>query len=254
MLYAPTMTKVFVSLYLFVLVCPGVAKASQALVVGAHCIDQSVCKSPEADAFLKELYTRSGLSVEIKYLPLLRDLMEASTLTIDASMSRTQIGVRDYPNLVRVPFPLLRLSWRAASVKPGIKVRTWNDLSQYKVGMLRGERTPYLLAEQTLSEITLYNSRNCGLAMLREGRIDVIVEISLLIEKMAQLMDVEKIYLSEPLIEAYTYHYLNKKHEALAPRLATSLKEMLKDGTSKKLLGKYSSLLPEFPLQPEVLP
>lgn len=234
-------------LFVFLLSAP--AAARQTLVIGIMCLDSDDCQMPVAEAFLDEIYSRSGLDVEVRYLPHLREIHDANTLVIDGTLSRTPIATRDYPNLIKVPYPLFKETIEAASLKPGIHIDSWEDLQQYKVGILRGNRTPYLLAEAHAVDIHLFNTWNSGLAMLQEGRIDVILGMRNIINGAAQRAGVDNVSFSPPLARTYSYHCLHKSHKDLAPRIARSIEEMLKDGTSRRILGKWAVLLPELPLR-----
>lgn len=226
------------------------AQSQTPLVVGAPCLDIKSCKLPEVETFFKELYSRSGLAVEVRYLPMLRDITEADAGIIDATMSRTMMATKDFPNLVRVPFPLLKFQQAAVTTKLGIHIRSWEDLKPYNVGLMRGSRTEYLMAESRMVNITLFNSWQNGFAMLQENRIDVVIASPLVAKSVSRQMGMKNVHVSEPIMECYTYHYINKKHATLAPRLAQSLKEMLEDGTTERLMGRFQSAAPERPLKP----
>lgn len=225
------------------------ASARQALVVGVPCQNVRDCEIAEAEIWIKEIYARSGLAVEIRYLPTLRDISDADANVVDATLARTPIATRDYPNLVQVPYPIFHMSIIAAAVKPGVKIQTWADLKRVKVGMMRGSRTPFLMAEEHAVDIHLFNTWKSGIAMLQEGRFDAILGTESLIRAAVWRMGMTEIHFSRPLFESYSYHYLNKAHKGLAESLARSIQSMLEDGTSRKLLGDWAVMLPELPLK-----
>lgn len=246
--YGSKMRK-YLSVILLLILLAAPASAQQTLVVGIPCQDVKHCEIEEAEVWLSEIYARSGLGVELRYLPTLRDISDADANAVDATLSRTPIATRDYPNLVQVPYPLFHMSIIAAAVKPGVKIQTWADLKRVKVGMMRGSRAPFLMAEEHAVDIHLFNTWKSGIAMLREGRFDAILGSEALIRAAVRREGVKGIHFSRPLAESYTYHYLHKAHKGLVESLARSIQSMLEDGTSRKLLGDWAVMLPELPLK-----
>jgi len=230
---------------LAILVAVPVAAERQTLVVGIGCMENCVQTQPGFEAFFKELYSRAGLDVKFKYIPMLRDITEANDLTIDATFARTPVAVRDYPNLDQVPFPLVRYSLVAATMRPVVRATTWKDLKPLRVGLIRGNRTTLLLLEEHIINFTLFNHYENGLAMLREGRFDVIVDDAMVLSQMADSLGYTNVSYSEPLATGFYYHYVNRVHQRLVPRLARSMRKMLEDGTSARLLGPWAVMLPD---------
>jgi len=230
----------------FFLVSPAVA-AQEEFVIGIPCINSKNCKIPVLENILKEAYSRSGIVVTFKYLPMLRELAEANSGATDGSAARTPIAITDYPNLIQVPVPMVNHSHCAVTTKPGFKVESWEDLQQYVVGVQRGSLSIKIEAEQTGSQVYLFNSLSGAFNMIGAGRLDLIVMDATMASIMAQALGLETIYISEPLSTTHSYHTLNRKHEDLVPKLAKAFREMLEDGTTKRLLGKYEAMLPELP-------
>lgn len=244
------MIRIAAVLFAFLLLTPTLSGARQMLTLGLPCLDVKQCTITEAEAFINEVYSRAGYDVKIVYLPMLREISEANALSTDGTFGRTPIAVRDFPNLVQVPFPTTRNVLVAATVKQGIHVRSWADLRQFRVGLIRGSRTPLLLAQQHGLYITLFNQYKSGLSMLRENRLDVIIDNAEILKNMTAAHDMQ-VHLSEPLYTTYGYLYFHKKHKALTPKFARILKEMLENGTSRTLLGKWATMLPTLPLETE---
>lgn len=221
--------------------------AGQKLKVGVSCYNTDDCSPSEFKAVLAEMYARIGVEVEFIVFPTSRAVQEASCQGIDACMSRFPLTAEQYSGLIPVPFPLSEFSCVAATIKKGIVVTAWSDLRNYRVGLMRGVKIDEYLAKKHGVKYTLVNSYNNGLAMLQEGRLDVFVGIPEFMKEVARPSWVT-LYFSKPIFQGYSYHYLSDKHRALAPRLARSLKQMLEDGTTRRLLGKYQTFTPKLPL------
>lgn len=245
------MWRIIVLLTIWVLLVPGLAPAGQEYVIGIACINQQDCSLPELENIVQEAYDRIGRTADFRYLPFLRSLDEANTGILDGCAARTRIAAKGYSNLIQVPFPLLKHSHSAVTTKPGIKVKSLEDLEGYAVGIQRGNIAAIDLAEQAGHQVYLFNSLVGAFNMIEAGRLDMIVMDATVAEVMVQTVGLETYFISEPLAGVYTYHTLNKEHEELAPKLAFVFKEMLEDGTTKRLLGRFQALLPELPIESE---
>ncbi len=239
--------KIVFILFSLCIVVP-VSFAGQRLKVGISCYNTDDCSPSEFKAVLAEMYARSGIEVEFIVFPTSRAVQEVSCQGIDACMSRYPLTAEQYSGIIPVPFPLSEFSCVAATTKKGIVVTSWDDLRNYRIGLMRGVLIDEYLAKKHAVRYTLVNSYNNGLAMLQEGRVDVFVGIPELMKEVIRPNGVT-LYFSEPIFRGYSYHYLSEKHRALAPRLARSLKEMLEDGTTRRLLGKYQTFTPKLPLE-----
>lgn len=193
-LYSHVMIQAIVLLLSLLFISPVFGDAGKTLVVGVPCWDVTDCEMAEVESIMKEAYSRAGLAVEFKYVPMLRDITEANDQVIDGTLSRTVMATRDFSNLIPVPFPLSQLTLAAVTVKPGIHVKSWEDLRAYKVGLLRGDRTPLLMAEKHAIDITLFNNYNSGFAMLQEGRVDMVIAVPLVARMMAPVVGLEQVY------------------------------------------------------------
>lgn len=235
--------------FLLMAFVPHSAMAKDKLIVGVPCLDVNACGFPGIQSILREAYSRTGTDIDFKYLPMLRDLVEANDNIIDATMSRTREATAQYPNLIAVPFPFLKISFGAVTTKPGISINSWEDLKTLKVGILRGNMTPSILAKKHHVPFVLFNNYNSGLAMLKAGRLDVILAIPRAISAIASANGIRGLYYSSPLYEGYTFHFLHKRHSELALKLGQILQKMLEESVSQKLVGKHADILPSFPIR-----
>lgn len=241
--------RIFLTLLLCALVNLSPAMAGQRYVVGMPCVDSPNCTAPEMEAVLREAYRRAGAEVAFAYLPRKRDLIEADSGIIDASHARIKSVLDKYTNLITVPTPLVADDLMAFTAKPGLRVTGVEDLKGLSVGIVRGEISAKELCEE--NGVTAYpvNSTRQAFIMLSKARLDAVLTTSVLGTLAAEGRGM-KVYPSPSLHRNEYYHMLNRKHADFASRLAAVFKEMLKDGTTVRLLGKYAKMAPELPQQP----
>lgn len=242
---APIM-KIFLTLFIAtILLTSNAVQAEERLYrIGMPCIEASGCYSPEIEAFFGELYSRMGLESKIVYLPRRRDLKYSNEGKTDASAGRVKAHLSDYPNLIPVEIPIAVEPLAAFTVKPGIKIESWADLRNLKVGIVLGSMPVGLLCKQNDINPCVTNEISKVFRLLHELKIDAVVHNLHIGRTVAKAHKIP--FKTSPVLhKSYMYHLLNRKHAHLAPDLAKIIKEMHEDGTSARLLGKWSILLPE---------
>lgn len=219
------------------------AAAHQEHVIGRPCLSDD-CSFPEIESVLREAYRRVGRGISFKSLPVQRELEFANQGKTDGSLARSELITVGYPKLVKAPFPLLRIAVSPVTTNPNIRVQAVDDLKAYRVGQLRGSVAASYICDKAGVESYEFNRLSSGIKMLQEGRIDVLLEDRVLATVVAGAMDA-KVFVANPLYTGHYFHWVHRKHQVLAPKLAKALKDMLADGTTEKLLGRYVEMLPD---------
>lgn len=192
-----------------------------------------------SEEVLKEAYNKIGYDIKVEYIPNTRSLIMANSGNYDAEMSRVEGIDNKFKNMLRIPVPINYLEAYAFS-KKNININDWKDLNKYSLGCVRGVK----FIEQKLrnekidcSYVTFYSQI---IKMLRFDRIEIAVIPR--INGMNQIKEekAKDIHLIEPALEkANLYHYLNKKHSEIAPKLKDVLLEMEKSGRIKEIREKF---------------
>ena len=235
------MTRVAILLLCLLLPAPG--QAEQEYRIGMPCVTTE-CQLPPLGLVVGEAYRRLGRKAIFQPLPSLRELEYANVGITDGCLVRTPSVAKDYPELVQVPFPLLRNRIVACSVRDDVEVPNQEALRQYRVGILRGSILVGLICKRVGLEPVVYNQVGNGLKMLQEGRIDMVLEEQILARIAAENLAMTLRY-SQPLHHGYYYHWLHRRHAPLARELAATLREMSKDGTTRRLLGRFAEAMPD---------
>lgn len=185
-----------------------------------------------------EAFKRLGIPFRMEYYTLARGASMVEQGFADGEFSRVYEYGDSRPNLVRVEESIVDLSFSLYAAKPSVHLARIEDLQsakylvEYRRGLQLCETTlaPLVPAER-LSDVP---TREQGLKKLLTGHTDLYCEIDVYVQQelhstafkgVANVRKVVGLGKSTP-----TYPYFNKKHAALAPRLAAVLKQMKAEG------------------------
>ena len=190
--------------------------------------------------FLQHAYKRLGVSMKTLQTPSRRALMMANKGMLDGDLFRIEQAAFDYPNLVRVDYPLL-LGELYAVVRPGEGDLLSAPSAKPKTAAIR---RGIIIAEQTAKAMGLEpvqaNTYAQARALLESGRVDTALVAN--IEGFGPLaleswQEFES--LPEPVATFTLYHYLHRRHEALAKALPKVLADLEKEGIKKEILARF---------------
>jgi polar amino acid transport system substrate-binding protein len=217
---------------------PALAHAAQprlTLATGAREPFTTTTNGPGfAEELLREALRRIGHDLAVLSLPPERALVNANAGIEDGDMFRAPGLEKDYPNLVRVPQPLLENDFVAFTLRADVDVQRWADLARYSVAHITG----YKILERQLAgstNVTTVRDNELLLALLANGRADVILNsrwVGLWFARRAGLSLRE---LEPPLLRVPMFTYLHRRHQALVSPLAEALAEARRDGTWQRL-------------------
>ncbi|GFK93568.1 hypothetical protein NNJEOMEG_01402 [Fundidesulfovibrio magnetotacticus] len=189
------------------------------------------------DRLLREAFARAGVEARFVTLPSERSITEANAGTIDGDANRVEGVDRTYTNLVRVPESTVTWEFTVFTMEPGLHVTGWKGLAGCRVGYLVG----WKIIEERLKGLEAV-----GVARPRElfrllaaGRVDAVIYQrlggGLLLDELGIPRSAVR---AEVLERREMYVYLNRRHEALVPRLAEALRSLKQDGTRERFLAE----------------
>jgi polar amino acid transport system substrate-binding protein len=227
---------------------PALGLATDPVLVLATGAREPLVSLPGQPGFVEEVareaFRRAGYGLRVVLLPTERALLNANAGIEDGDLYRAAGFEKDYPNLVQVPRPLVELDFVAMSRRTGIEVRGWPDLARYGVGYVTGTK---ILERQLqgVAQQTSVRDNTALFTLLAADRVDVVLIgrwVGYLAARQAGLV----VRVHEPaLLRVPMFIYLHRKHESLAPRLASALAEVRGDGTWQRL---YDQIIK--PLEP----
>lgn len=196
------------------------------------------------DLFYAELFKRVGLKVEIQASSAERGLLNANSGIDDGDVSRV-IGIdQTYTNLVRVPEPVMFYQMVVFTRHADFAVSGPDSLKPFDVGILTGWKILERNIVGTRSLVKLETGRQL-FAMLDKERIDLAVIEKLEGMHFVQSMGLKNIKILQPaFVEGDWFLYLNKKHAALAPKLAAEIRNMKQDGSYQRI---FDGVLRRYP-------
>lgn len=193
------------------------------LGVGADDVDIQVI-SP----WVEQLYARAGLEVRFVCRPHTRSLILANEGELDGEAARIFMG-DEYPNLIRIKEPLTELKGAAYIVNP--------DIREFSPGLFEKYRTGYVLGVLWAQDQCPLKNNHALRArdhlalfqMLLQGRLDIALTneaaAQLTIQRLGEsALPIRR--LSNYQLNIPIYHYINKRHAAIIPRLEQAMQAL----------------------------
>lgn len=211
--------------------------AEETFILNGHAPDPYTKQdgSGQLDRIVQEAFSRAGLAVQTRMLPGKRGIAYADRGLHDGHYVRGKIMLEAYPNLVPVPVVVARAVHRAVSKAPGLAVDGWESLGAYVVGYYLGSGL-YESHRQDYGEAVPVRSFRIPLRMVQAGHIDLaLIEQSVFRSLSASEDFSDLVLLSPPIEEQELFIMLNRRHEALLPKLTEALESMREDGTIVRL-------------------
>lgn len=198
------------------------------------------------DAVAGEAFRRAGVRLRLVKLPAERGLINANAGVEDGDMVRIAGLEAHYPHLVRVPEKLLDWEFAAFGKNAALPAR-WETLRDRPVGHIRG----WKIYEQHFAGAPRVVTAETSAQLFRQLQRDRI-EVALY-ERWQGLSRIRREGLSgmhalEPsLARREMFIYLNKRHTALAPKLAAALRAIKAEGLYDRLYREKVLSLAEVP-------
>jgi polar amino acid transport system substrate-binding protein len=205
-------------------------------VLPASAMSQSVVLShipddkPTALTFLvlQEAYRRIGIEAKEEFLPHERSLRASNSGEVDGEVMRIAGLEKEYPNLIMVPESIYNFDTVAFTTGLVFKIDGWESLRPYQLCILRGLK----LSERGTEGMNrmVGNSTDHVIEMLRRDRCQVAIL------GRASWLEVDRLKagplreLRPPIATLKLFHYVHKRHEALVPKLAETLRQMRSEG------------------------
>ena len=188
--------------------------------------------SASAEDIVVELYRRIGYQVRESKVSMRRSLRESDAGESDGEMMRAADLETRFPDLIRVPEPLIEHDIVAFTAgNPALLPRGWDDLSGHTVCARMG----ILLVEDKLNtlagvRVSLAEGAEQVFRMLKAGRCDyAVLPRAAWIE--AQQAGITGLAEARPVLTHFTtFHFVNRRRAMLVPSLAAVLRQLRAEG------------------------
>ncbi len=188
-----------------------------------------------SEVIVKKAYAMLGHEIQIIRLPPKRALERANAGEYDGDIQRIYSVAETHPNLIRIEPAINYINGTGFIHKDAqINASSWQDLGNYKVGIILGIR----FAETNVPKknaVIFYSYPELAKAISNHViDIGIYPESNGIYQTLLTGAD-DIIPLSAPLARFDLYHYIHKKNEYLIPDLQRIFTEYEKDGTLAKI-------------------
>jgi polar amino acid transport system substrate-binding protein len=191
-----------------------------------------------AAAIIREAYKSLDVKIVFKVLPGERSLQLSNNGVIDGELVRIAGIDKVYTNLIRIPVSHVTAEQMAFGHDATIIIDGWQNLSPYKLAFHRG----YKVAEKNTEHMNRYLTRTdeAAFRMVASGRMDLALANRFTGEKIIHDLKLTNVVMLRPPVEVDPlFHYLNKKHAELVPKITAVLRSMEADGEIKAIRRRY---------------
>lgn len=185
----------------------------------------------------REAFRRLNLPLTFSVMPLQRLSAEADQGQVDGEVARVPGYGADHPELIRVEEPVYDITWALFTTNPTLRLPQLGALTKtsWRATYLRGvaicaNALKPLLPPDRLIDVS---SDAQGFSMLRMGRSEVHCTADLSALTLQHSPEFKGVNILRRVADIGTFPlhpYLHRRHAELAPRLATTLKQMKAEG------------------------
>lgn len=189
------------------------------------------------ERILKEAYSKIGImDIEFRDLPIERALIMSNAGDTDGEFLRIAGIEQSYPNLLMIPVMIDSNDIVVYTKKAEFAVAGWQSLSPYTIGFVRGFKAAEKNTEGMKVEIV--TTIDQAFLKLDTGRNDVVVDFRNSRCRLKNLNISGIKILDPPLARIKLYHYVHKRHTALAVKIEEVLAHMERDGELQSIRNK----------------
>ncbi len=196
--------------------------------------------SQAALSVLREGYRRIGVTVSEASTKADLAIREANRGELDGVPARVAGLESRYPNLIRVPVPVVAVDAVVFGNKVPLAPSGWESLRPYRIGILKGVQ---YAAEGTQGmQVEAFSDNAHLFARLESEEIDFAVSTRIEGVLMMRELRTKKVTVLEPpLAKVVLYHYLHVSRRDLVPKITASLQAMEKEGRMRFILQQTLS-------------
>ena len=188
-----------------------------------------------AESLLRWAFDRIGYDIGVVSMTLERSLINADSGVHDGDLIAGPAREVEYPNLLRVPEKLLDFDIVGYTGRTDVQARDWVELVRHRVGYLTGWKAVEQNLQPAQSAVAARDVDQL-VQLLANDRVDVVLGNRWNnITQTARRMGITVRRLEPPLRQIPMFTYLNRRHQALVPPLATALAEAKRSGQWQRL-------------------
>ncbi|RSD31932.1 substrate-binding periplasmic protein [Vibrio pectenicida] len=228
------------------LVAVGLISCSSSVLADEYTF-ASLANHPEqtiSGKIMTEIYGQLGYAIEVTPLPGLRAQSAANSGKVAGEVARIWEYGDQTPNVIRVPTAYYSLKTVGYALSnSGIKVNNKEELSQYKVVIIRGvKHTAGITRDMKKSSIEIVDSPESMMQSVSNGQAQIALTNPLLGSILVKQLGENKMELVGPsLAQLGLYHYIHKDHAELVPIINQKIIELRNSGELDNMIAKYEA-------------
>ncbi len=188
-------------------------------------------------SLLEQVYLQLGYQVQYSRVPLARSFVEANAGRLDGLRARVKDAASEYPNLILVPTPLLEFEIISIADRRrcGLCDSDWLNTVVTTQGFKALED---LLSQSKWNWHVEYVARQTqAINMVLQGKVDAAIISDVNLPEDYTQLNVH--WVKNSLAVYRDYHFVNKKHRLLVPKIVQILEQMEQDGRLADLRKQY---------------
>ncbi len=200
---------------------------------------------------LTEAYGRIGIEVERQRFPAPRSLSMANRGTIDGELHRPILNRDEFPNLIKIPVPILYGELVVFTKDVDFEITGWDSLKPYTFGIQASTQETSVREKGIQAELVtdadqlfkkLASGRNDIIVIPRGLGMDVLKSMLALPPEGIDPEALQGIRILEPPLQRDAlYHYLHTKHAELVPKITAVLQEMEEEGLLQRIKEEFEA-------------
>ncbi|USD66450.1 transporter substrate-binding domain-containing protein [Vibrio sp. SCSIO 43136] len=180
-------------------------------------------------------YQKIGLEAHFVEMPAKRSLVEANKGALDGEVNRVEAIGASFPNLIMVPTPINYVEQVLYSSLHSGPITDCSQLTNYKVGIIRGVKHATTCAEHA-KEVVVFNNVTDLMKVLNLGRLDFAIAARVTgypFERDPHYANIKP--LTPALKRTELHHYLHKSNADLVGKLDRVFIDMTNSGELEKI-------------------
>ena len=192
------------------------ASANERLVFGV--VQENFDQLVSAE-IIKVVYQKIGISVDFVKLPGKRSLKESDQGRIDGEVSRVSEVGDEYSNLIKVSTPITFIEATVFSARHFFDITSCEALKHYQIAIVRGLKHAELCTKG-IKGVNVVNHLVKAFELLEANRVDLVITSKINGLYLSQKMGLSSIKpLTPSLAKLPVYHFINRQHADLVPKI-----------------------------------
>jgi hypothetical protein len=182
------------------------------------------------------VYTQLGYTLKVIDFNHQSALVAANEGVLDGQLGRVKSVTEQYPQLIKINFPILDSNLQLLSY-----CKTCSIFESDSIAIIGSYVAPeeYLTTQHYQGEVIKVKNSSAQLNLLIQQKVSAALVVKFHVKQYLQKLHSLGIN-NQKLHSIRAFHYLNKKHANLVPKVKNILERMAKNGTIEMLRQKYN--------------